>query len=378
MAKSTLVFFIVVLLSFVNPAFAIPAPALWVSDLVDKADVIIVGRVLKTSPPSLNTRIIQTVAVTVDQTLKGSAERGHSISFNMTKSHDIGTFVEEGQYGTFFLLARPDGSYEAVEPVYPDIVASPLHAHDKPQSDDPLTEVAIELAWVLATPGASLVSPASGVHHRVHLGGVCEEVPGRVTPIVKPCAAAPPAAWQGQAIIREAADELQTLPYQTVKPQMALLLNSRQELTRMWAAGVLLSFNDVTWIEDELSPLPVVAPFLMKAGLDEKFTRDWIAGTIDATQPIPSCIPTLAPLLKAPDLRVRRDVAHALARINSPAIIEPLTGVLDDRDADVRYFASNGLAFVTKARRQETAEEFRTDGAETVRFWTDWARTRSQ
>jgi len=376
---SVIILFVVGFIFSLQPAIALPIPGLWVSDLSEKANVIVVGRVLKTAVPSSgDSHIVETVFVEIDQTLKGPVERGRQIEFTMKKENYWPRFVDEGEYGIFFLRSRSNGGYEPVEGAYPDIVASPLHARERPQSDDPLTEVEIELAWVLATPGADLISPAIGVRHRLHLPGDCE-VPSIVTPSVKPCTAPPRTAWQAQELFRETADALRTLPYQAVKPQMAFLLKSRQEMTRIWAAGVLLSYDDLSGIQqDDSLPLLIVAPFLMKPNPDDKFSRDWIAQTLSAMQPVTSNVAPLAALLKSPDVSVRRDVAHALERIYSPAIIEPLVGVLGDPDVDVRYYATNGLAFVTKARPQETPEAFRIDGEDTVRFWTNWARARPQ
>jgi len=347
---------------------SMPVSIMVISKTIDLSDAIVVGRasILKDNNSMPGHK--QVVEVDIDQVLKGDQVQAHHITFDLNQI-DAGIRLLDQQYGIFPLRLASNGHYESTDPEFPAMMASPLYSKKKPIAKTVEGAVAIELGWVLETPLNILNDPHSGVH-RVDFAPAAEWA-GFVEPKADHIPPKEPAAWYGQAMYHDAADLFRDLPFDVVEPVLDRLFTSQQVLTKMWAIFGFLEFGESQYLR-------AAEPFLKGTDLADDFTRNWLANSIGLLKPSVSDIQVLATLGEAKNVHVCREAVHLLSRIDSSQVIEPLMAYLSNPDADVRYYATNGLAFVTKARPQETPEAFRIDGEDTVRFWTNWARARPQ
>jgi len=313
--------------------------------MVTAADLIVVGRAadVQIAPQSAS----ETLVVWVDRVVASAPNPPRRLTVRLAlpaPGSGLGA-VEPGQYGMFFLRpAGENGVYTAADPYHPSLAAAPAPGRDA-LSSDALTDVAHELARALAAPAADLVGPNE-----------------------------PPAA---QHLYWEAADALETIPYQIAGPELQTIAASDATPARLWAIAVLLYAGDpVEMAARAPDYLASVEADLLEPGPDEGLAAARLAVSIQARVDSPNAAPILAALLGSAAMPVRRAAANALARIATPEVIAPLAKALDDPEQDIRYYAVRGLAQATGAE-VPTLAMFYAREAETLAYWRGRAKAGS-
>lgn len=305
--------------------------------LCDRADLIVVGRASAVGADGATTLVdngatyparLMVVDLQVERALKGTAT-GHSVTFTFAVPTVPvvgvgGVGVASGQFG-IFILRGGLGGYEVLDPYYPFIVAVP----GAPQTSGSLVDqVTAEVAYVLDSPAAS----ATLKHRAVSV------LASSRTPVAT-------------AALRTAAR------------------NQPLEI-RLAAIAVLLARNDISFLTEAeeilLRPPPGVDQNLL-AGLASAVG----SGVKDAR-----AIPSLARLLRAKDLTLRRGAVTALRNTRDGAAIDPLAQALYDGDPEVQYQAVIGLAEITGAPSEwsPASETFQNDPQRYLEHWRDWAK----
>lgn len=123
----------------------------------------------------------------------------------------------------------------------------------------------------------------------------------------------------------------------------------------------------------DLSPLPSVKLLLLQNALADKQKEILlfvIANRINNSR----AVPHLKDLLQAGDLPTRRAAAEALWHIADPSSHSILVNALNDRDREVRYYATRALADSTGQREWGPAPgEFDDHEQKYVDHWRRWA-----
>ena len=135
--------------------------------------------------------------------------------------------------------------------------------------------------------------------------------------------------------------------------------NDSNPEVRLMAIDSLLSIDQVDALPMAEVILADTTPFKFSYNL---FALDNLRNSIASRIRSEAAIPGLERLLQYPEVETRRVAAFALARIESPLVVEPLMRALDDGDVEVRYSAMWGLAKTLEQRRLVTPLEiFRAD-----------------
>jgi hypothetical protein len=151
--------------------------------------------------------------------------------------------------------------------------------------------------------------------------------------------------------------------------QDALMTTDR--VLQLSVAAAMLARNDI-------AALPVAADALIHPSpslptyLFQNLSSSIARGVRDE-----GAIPTLAELLrKAPDAEARRAAASALRDIGTQTATAPLGLALGDNDFEVRYFAVIGLAEITgQSDWRPLMEEFQVHEEKYLAHWRDWSRS---
>lgn len=350
-------FLLVLILAFgfaISAAHAAPMPAVDVPALVEVSDVIVVGRAARVDrrPGAPETERIFTVAV--DRVLKGSADPKRLLELRLNVAEPGYTAVEDRQFGMYFVKRIGVHVYEASDPFYPVLPASPTAQVGSSNEEEPLDRVAAELTTVLATPPSVLIDPLTGVQDLI---------------VGEP-------AEQAQAIYYETASALQTIPYAFSADKLHALATSTQFSTRLSALRSLFA-TDKEAVDASLinKSLEYLTPILLDPPAElVPAVRDF-ANSLEADLNHSISASTLVQLLHSRDVAIRRAAASKLSETDTTAAIAALARTaLEDEDQTVRYFAVFGLAQANGRGRAPSFDVFEEREAEFLSSWRAWAR----
>lgn len=333
-------------------AIANPMPAIDVPAMASSAELIVVGRA---NGVEIQNDVSKTVSVYVDQVLKGRATNPPKVlRFRLDVSLGLPS-VSERQYGIFFLRrGATGGSYIAVDPFHPVVVASPARDANTRGSIDLLGGLTRELVQVFTAPPASLLNSQTGVQH---------------------LAAAEP-VMQLQQIYLAAAEAIRSIPYDAAGPELRRIAETGQVTARLWSLDCLFFMGDSDDLEAlKLNYLDSVKSILIKPEPDLAPTVSSLANSMEGHLKSPNAVPTLAALLNSSEVAVRRAAASVLSEIATRATIAPLAKLaLNDPDQNVRYYAVLGLATATETGEAPAMDRFEKNEAALLTHWRSWAR----
>lgn len=336
----TLVSFSLIFLLACLPAKATLVPRLDLQGLVDNSDLIVVGIVSyvrngERTARNVDGHIVEgfspTGDIEVEKVLKGvSASSKLEFGFFIPFEFNGYRGISRGQVGIFCLRHTPAG-WKILDGYHPFVVA----VRGAPVTNGSvLDKVTSELAYAISSPEAS--------------------------PQTK----------------REAVESLGTLTSAGATSALEAAARSKEAIPRALAIAALLGRGMTEWIEPAartlLSPHNGLDPYAV-----------WrLSGAIEQVELMlkdPKPIPTLARLLRVPDVTVRRAGAAALRETRDVAAIGPLTEALRDSDRDVQYQAVIGLAEITGAPSEwsPATDGFKQDPDRYLKHWREWAKSRN-
>lgn len=333
-----------ILATGLTPARATVVPPLDLTTLVENADLIVAGRVVRQENLKRTILVwddvnlpawVVVIRLNIERAIKGNPG-DPTVSFRMvvplsgvgpepTGYEDVKT----GQFGVFFLRRGQNGD-EVLDPYHLFVPAAP---GCRAKSGNYIDSITAELACVFDSTEPSVQS--------------------RWT------------RW-------EAVKALETIETSNATTALHAASKDPDTLVRVWAISALLSRGDVSILEqvEKLLPLP---PDPQVINLTSQLGM--AIGRISDAQAIPS----LTRLLKSPDVNIRQGAAAALANTRAGAAIKPLTGALYDADREVQYQAVIGLAEITNTSGQWAPchQTFIESPEQYLAHWRDWAKSQT-
>lgn len=335
MARLLLAVLLTAFLGWPRLGFASIVPPLDLTDLCERADLIVIGRVTDRRLEARTTIQIGSATVEgtsnlaqvgVERVLKG--EKLSNVTFGFVlPARGLGySGAPLGRFGVFFLRKAPE-RYEVLDPYHSYVVAAPGAAVREGSCLDQLTQA-------VAHVFSSADKPVQDRWSRWHAVRALETVK---TPLAT-------------AALRTAAQDNDPLP-------------------RIWALGALLRRNDIAMLDTleqaaASSTVPGVENLTAHLGSAIERIRDKQA------------IPQLARLVQAADVNLRRGAAGALRGIGGRASIEPLVRALEDPDDSVVLQAVYGLAEINGNLDWGPSENFAREREKYVQYWRNWAKAR--
>jgi hypothetical protein len=325
---SLIVVVLVALLSLARSASTAPVPGFSMSEIVARADVIVVGTVVTKTDSGVSAVATAdgvplgrsvTVDLDVDRVLKGDPVSSVRMMLTVPDlPRGFGT-VDQGDYRVFFLSKKGD-DYEPTSPYYPSVPAAPVRTSSARTALDRVAEVV----------GAALSDP--GVDTNVKI--------------------------QAVAALRGVRNEFATAA-------LRQSLGSVRRDIRLSAAASLLASGD-------LEALAAAEPVLMSQDSSaESFLFGLTEGVRDER-----AVPVLSRLLKAPNAKIRQATAHALRNIKSATSSRALVRALDDDDVMVKYDAVLGLAeFTGQSQWGPSVPAFQENPNRYIEHWKEWAKS---
>lgn len=272
---------------------AAPMPAVDVPALVDASDLI-VGRAEDYDSRPVATGAKRTSMIAVDRILKGAADPRRRLEIRLGRSDPRHSSVTDRQYGVFFLRRTGIEVYEAADPFYPVLPASPNADIASSNGSDPLTRVARELTAVFATAPAVLVDPSTGVQGLM----VGEPVE------------------QAQSVYHYTASALETILYEIAGESLRAVAASDQLSARLWAVRSLIAIDDegseASFIADSLQSL---LPVLLDPPPELAATVHAFTSSLKANLNSPTAFPSVVALLRSKDVTIRRAAASMLSKV---------------------------------------------------------------
>ena len=320
------------------PLHAAIVPVLDIPGLVAKSDVVATGTVSilgDADPTTIRTpggqvfggRLIA-VELLVDQVLKGQHEPGN-IRFQFSRPDtDFGIGYGELQslkYRILFLKRNGD-SYEPTSPYYPSLISI---AGDPVNATASLDAVLDAIVRVIPSREASVADKREAIHD---LWGVRNGV-----------------AMGG----------------------LRLALRDNDPSLQLGAAAALLAAGDV-------EALAVAEPALLKpeAGLAPELLPN-LRGALGYGIKSEEAVPSLARLMRAPEVDTRRAAADALRHTRADAAVPALVRALEDIDRMVQYSAVMGLAEITRQLNgAPSIPLFQQNPDPYLTFWREWSKRR--
>lgn len=328
--NSCLALAVVVLSSTVT----VPVPVVQLSDLVDRADVIVVGTVIGVNVDGAMTFKINDNAITgerrvasvsVDEVLKGNQQLSLMNIVYGVPDEPIGFRMPRVGTQQLFFLKRVGNTFEFASPYYPDL---PAVSGDPTTESDPADKVIQVLGRVIRSDSVSALEKAE----------VMEMIRGN-----------------------RSAAAIATLN---------TMLASRDRELSLKAAATLVSAHDYRG-------LALIESIIIGSRIG--VSDETYADVLDAIRTVSdvSALPLLERAIAGGDADVREAAVRALRNIGSPQAIDALIRRLDDDEQRVRYHAVIGLAESTgKSEWGPSFDAFLADEQRYIRAWKDWARTR--
>jgi len=321
------------MLSFELIASASPIPVMNIAQLVERADLVVIGEVVLVVEKSAQdieingkTTKVHTMVgeIHVDRILKGFMNTPSlTVEFQLPDEPVGYRGLAHGSYRMVFVTKTPSG-YVFVSPYYPSTTAIPgvpLREGSPPEN------VSYELGAVLRSANAT--------------------------------------ADQKQ----EALYALQALRVSAATAILEHGLEDKSLVLRLIAAAALLERNDLAGLqtaEAALTNRPSGVPNHLFHNIDYAIAE----GVRDER-----AVSLLDRLLRLPDEETRRAAASALRHIGSQSAAPSLVRALNDQDFEIRYYAVVGLAEITGQLDWHPNEEiFHTEESKYLQHWREWGR----
>jgi hypothetical protein len=308
-----------------DSAWSEPSPALDVPAMAHEADLIVVGRVRDIRIQGRSSSALLVVSVDVEHALKGIGG-SRPLTVRIASPDSMQGNIVASQYGIFFLKRAAGDIYTPADSNYPMLPA--VGAADMPVASGPLQSVAHELVRVMTTPGPSRLQA-------------------------------------------ESAEALQTIPYEDARSALRSALAGRYVPGRLWALSALFFMEEDGQLDAaRVRYLGSLEEVLLDPTPDALRAASSVAIAMQIRSLPPQAVPVLAGLLQSREPAIRRAAASALGDIESWRAVRPLaTLALDDDDAEVRSYATAGLAQITGEGPAGKAT-----GDNALRYWRTWAR----
>lgn len=324
-------------LLFVPAARATLVPMLDVTELEKGAQVIVVGEV--TATPEVGRGVyhlrghdvaahVLEATIRVERTLKGHASAEYKVQYYEPEAMLGYDWVGVGRYGAFFLQRKGD-HYTFVSPYHASVVAVRGGCQS---TGNPLALIAAELNCVLR-------------------------------------------AKEGQTFDRfQAIEALDTIKTREANAALKTAAQEQMEPLNYLAADRLIARGDLTFLPLAEHALERSFDITIK---EEGFNMATGWGSIEQISDR-RAIPTLARLVRAPDVRTRQAVLRALGRTKDGAAIPPLLEGLEDAEAGVRWYAVMGLAELAGEDEEDGQwypdfKRFEVEESLYLTHWRDWA-----
>ena len=318
-----------------SQAGAIPGPILNLKDLVEKADLIIIGETKSVTLQKRTTiqwngrNIAGTSAqavIKLDRAVSGSVDSA-SITFEFFASDEFLGFagIPLNRFGMYFLKKTNLGSWSIADPYYPSIVAS---RNIPTIAETSVARVARELSFVFNSGQASLADKIIAV------------------------------------------SAIDTLDLPLVKKLLLDAFPNPELKVRVRIASALLKRNEVSILAFAIGLILSPPPAIDKNDIWQ------LADSIEVGVSDPASIPSLLQLLKSTEPKVRQAVAVSLTATKSQNALSPLVFLLSDSRREVRYLAVLGLARITgKSAWGPAIDIFAQDESRFINHWKTWDKT---
>jgi HEAT repeats len=298
-----------------------------VADLAVRADVIVLGQLASLRMAEATTAEAATKSsriqgsITSDRLIKGSAD-GSTLRIDFIASQGS-MEVPSGQYGVFFLTQSRD-SFEFTDQTYPFV---PAYQGVEVRPGPPLDQITAILGEAVESTGQLTYSERE-----------------RALDALRRLRTESSGAFLRRALQRASGD---------FKVEIARSLVARNDI-----AG----FSVVTEALLHSPGLPGTTVANLAGSL---------AGLKDAR-----AIPGLTQLVESGNPYIRLNAARALRQTGSPAALRPLSLLLNDADAQVRYYAVVGMGEITHQDEWTPAlDEFRAREDRYLTHWRKWAES---
>jgi len=307
-------------------------PALSVPDLVEGADVIVIGHIdaitergrisVEVGNKDMPARLMA-AQINVDKSLKGSPNSSLVVEFAIPEGASGYGRLSPNTYRMMFLKRTPAG-YTFVSPYYGSLGAVP----DVPlNSDSPLENVTLQLRGVLENATAS------------------------------------------QSEKMEAIYALDTIRTPSGTKGLKRMLTDKSLDLQLTASALLLARNDLAGLELAESTLTTPGP-----GVSSNALRNLRAGIVTGVKD-PEAVPALSRLLRVANTDTRRAAVYALRRTGAQSALPALAEAISDTDPQVRLDGMKGLAEITnQAEWHPKVEGFNADEAKYLQYWKDWVQ----
>ncbi len=330
-----------VLLCIGHPASSAGIPTLNLTELIDSADMIIVGRVREIREVASGTVEIDQIRlpakvlggnIIVTATLRGDAGLEKvplQFSLPITPGGDIGYRGIPNESYRLIFLKRSGQNFDFANPYYPSF---PAVAGTPVQGDGTVDQVVNQLAATIQSPQVS-----SGEKMELLFA-----LRGSNSPILVKA-------------LRKA-------------------LTTSDKVLQLSIAAALLERNDLSALaigKDALvHPDPNVPGYLLVN----------LSSAISAGLTDEHAVPQLALILKnAPEAFGRRSAASALRNTASRTALAPLSTALNDPDFEVRYYGVIGLAEITGQNDwRPLLEEFQNSQQKYLSHWREWVQVQNK
>jgi hypothetical protein len=312
-------------------AFPAPVPLLKIPELVQRADVIVIGRITMigdigpvaiaaANAPVHGRALLAEIAV--DHVVKGAVQTATvRFQFDVPDVPMGYRGVAGGEYRVLFLRGT-EPPYRFVSPYHPSVIAVPSA---RLAMESGLDQVFEAVAAVLSSP--------------------------RTTSSDK----------------REALFALRGAKNAVALAGLRSALSDGDRTVQLTAAAALLAANDVAGL-----PLATEALLETPSSLPGDVALN-LRGAISHDLSTDAAVPALTQLFNATDATTRRAAVSALGRTQSPVAIASLARALDDSDFDVRLNAARACAEVTGQENLRPSEEaFRGDEHRFIGYWKSW------
>lgn len=299
-----------------------PAPILNVVDMVNSADLIVVGSWAEGVPPLQHNLH---ALIHVDRVLKGVLPR-------YTTVIDLGAIPESTHmpptYRMFMLHAR-GANYELADHGYTNLVASPIQALPSCIKADPIHNVACELTNVLMLPERTAINRAIGLVGQIRAVGVVVGYDVEGEPVIK--TQAPSDLWLAEDVYDRALEALKSIPFDVSQQYLRTAMDKERNIGagRPFALACLIEGGDLSEVAGNMKDL-------MNPRKEASVTNGDLVRAIEGVPDVDGLEAFLGTLMTSTNRDIREGAAERLAVIDTPSATRRLEIGLNDPDFSVR------------------------------------------
>ena len=295
-------------------ASAMPVPAIELSDVINRSDVIVIGHHTETIGPldKPNHEFIH-----VDLAIKGPVASGSDLNLG-ERPHSNKAW---SSYGIFF-FRNVAGHLEFADPDVPKLVAAPPGFERFGRQTSPFGQMAAAIVSVFSIPPDAAINPELG------LASLSLGVPGprgnfqRATPL-----------RAAEQVYIDAMIALRSIPFSVKQPFLADILDSNGPLYgRLWAYATLLRSGDTSRLES-------VTAYLLHPSEQAQATNEVLKQVLQANIYEDDMAPFFARILASTNQSIREGAVVQLGGFRSSVALTALEVALHDEDPQVRQYA---------------------------------------